>query len=61
MEGRPLLSIARTTGHVLELDQTMQTNVPLKIDETGKQRAKEDKAAADAHAKALEPTIRELR
>jgi hypothetical protein len=33
----------------------------VKLGKTGKQRAKENKAAADAHAKALEPTIRELR
>jgi DNA invertase Pin-like site-specific DNA recombinase len=33
----------------------------VKLGKTGKQRAKENKMAADAHAKALEPTIRELR
>ena len=33
----------------------------VKLGKTGKQRAKENKVAADAHAKALEPTIRELR
>jgi hypothetical protein len=32
----------------------------VKLGKTGKQRAKENKAAADAHAKALGPTIREL-
>jgi DNA invertase Pin-like site-specific DNA recombinase len=33
----------------------------VKLGKTGKQRAKENKAAADAQAKAVEPTIRELR
>jgi hypothetical protein len=32
-----------------------------KLGKTGKQRAKANKAAANAQAKALEPTIRELR
>jgi DNA invertase Pin-like site-specific DNA recombinase len=33
----------------------------VKLGKTGKQRAKENRVAADAHAKALGPTIRELR
>jgi hypothetical protein len=33
----------------------------LKLGKIGKRRARENKAAADAHAKALEPTIREVR
>jgi DNA invertase Pin-like site-specific DNA recombinase len=33
----------------------------VKLGRTGKHRAKENKAAADAQAKALEPTIRGLR